>query len=181
MDRLISCCWPPRLLGLNGARRDVLTRRKSAGTEKGPYVTYDLRQPLQFLTRKKPAGKLAAMKAIFRARPIHSWLLILATMLLVVGNLCEFVGEAQGHALIGAHERNAPAEDHHHSSAHLASCENGAVPTSSSLLVSPDIVTPPPSVEVLLIPLQVQSVAVCRLPDSFSGPPLFILHATLLI
>src|SRR5262245_39787610 len=121
------------------------------------------------------------MEAIVRARPLPRWLLILATMLLIVGNLCEFVGEVQGHALTGAHERNAPAEDHHHSSAHLASCENGAVPTSSPVLVSPDIVTPPRSVEVLLIPLQVPSVSVCRLPDSFSGPPLFILHATLLI
>jgi len=112
---------------------------------------------------------------------MRSWLLVLATMLLVVGNLCEFVDEAEGHAPIGTHEGNAPVEGHHHSSAHLASCETGAVPTSSPVLVSPDIVTSLPSVQVFLLPLHVQSVSVGRLPDSLNGPPLFILHATLLI
>src|SRR5262245_14119082 len=121
------------------------------------------------------------MKAILRPRSMRSWLLILATMLLVVGNLCEFVDEAERHAPIGTHEGNAPAEGHHHNSAHLASCENGAVQTSSPVLVSPDVVTSLPSLQVFLRPLPVQSVAVGRLPDSLNGRPLFILHATLLI
>ena len=121
------------------------------------------------------------MKAMFRSRPMHSWVLVLAAILLVVGNLCEFVGEAEASAPIGAHEENAPAHDHHHTSAHLASCQNGGVPASSPVLVFPEIIIPPPSVEVFLMPVHVQSVTIGRLPESFNGPPLFILDATLLI
>jgi len=121
------------------------------------------------------------MKAMFRSRPMHSWVLVLAAILLVVGNLCEFVGEAEASAPIGAHEENAPAHDHHHTSAHLASCQNGGVPASSPVLVFPEIITPPPSVEMFLMPVHVPSVTIGRLPESFNGPPLFILDATLLI
>jgi len=107
--------------------------------------------------------------------------LVLAAILLVVGNLCEFVGEAEASAPIGAHEESAPAHDHHHTSAHLASCQNGGVPASSPVLVFPEIITSPPSVEMFLMPVHVPSVTIGRLPESFNGPPLFILDATLLI
>src|SRR5215470_8586652 len=120
------------------------------------------------------------MKAMLRSRPMHSWVLVLVAMLLVVGNLCEFVGEAEASAPIGAHEKNAPTDDHHHTSAHLASCQNGGVPATSPVLVFLEIITPP-SVEVFLVPLHAPSVAIGRLPESLKGPPLFILHATLLI
>jgi len=110
-----------------------------------------------------------------------TWLLVILTMFLVIGNACEFLGHAHTAPMAAEHEGDDAADSHHHSAAHLASCENGAVKIGTPVVLSPDLATPSASLEVYVAPLRAQAVTLGRVPASLSGPPLFIRHAALLI
>src|SRR5262249_20837437 len=99
-----------------------------------------------------------------------TWLLVFLTMFLVVGNACEFLGPTHDPAAASEHDGDDAADSHHHSAAHLASCENGAVPTDSTVVLSPDLATPSASLQLYVAPLRVQAVTLGRVPASLSGP-----------
>ena len=115
------------------------------------------------------------------SRFVPRWLLVFAAMLLVVGNVCEFSGDAHGATVASEHESEQSGEAHHHGAAHLTTCEDGGVPTSSVYPVAQDVVMATPRLGRFVEPLHVRAVVVSRLPVSLSGPPLFLLHAALLI
>ena len=109
------------------------------------------------------------------------WLLLFAAILIVVGNIFEFSGEAHGATLAPEHQSDQSGGPHHHGAAHLTTCENYVVSTSSASPVAPDAATFTPGLEGFVEPLDVRAVVVERLPLPLSGPPLVILHAALLI
>jgi hypothetical protein len=109
------------------------------------------------------------------------WLLMLAATLIVFGNVCEFSTESHSAEPAPAHETDQGGEPHHHSAAHLSACEGAATAPSNTPAVGPDAVAFLPSLELWVGPLQNRVVAVGTRPVSLSGPPLFILHAALLI
>ena len=109
------------------------------------------------------------------------WLLLFAAILIVVGNICEFSGDAHGATLAPERQSDQSGEPHHHGAARLSTCENDVVSTSSAHPVAPDEATFTPRLEGFVEPLDVRAVVVGRLPVPLSGPPLFILHAALLI
>jgi hypothetical protein len=108
-------------------------------------------------------------------------LLVFAAVLIVVGNICEFSGEAHGATPAPQHQRDQSGEPHHHGAAHLTTCENDVVSTSSAHPVAHDAAAFTPRPAGFVEPLDVRAVVVGRLPVPLSGPPLFILHAALLI
>jgi len=112
---------------------------------------------------------------------VPRWLLVLAAVLIVVGNVCEFPGGAHCATVASEHESEQSGEAHHHGAAHLTTCEDGGVPTSSLYPVAPDVVTAMPMLGDFVELLHVRAVVVARSPVSLSGPPLFLLHAALLI
>src|SRR5215813_11189273 len=95
-----------------------------------------------------------------------TWLLAFLTMFLVVGNACEFLGHAHTAAMAAEHEGDDAAESHHHSAAHLASCENGAVKMGTPVVLSPALATASATLEVYVAPLRVQTVTLGRGPAS---------------
>ncbi len=108
-------------------------------------------------------------------------LLALAAILIVVGSVCEFSGEAHGATLAPEHQSDQSGEPHHHGAAHLTTCEKDVVSTSSGHPLAHDAATFAPSLEGFVELLDVRAVGVGRLPVPLSGPPRFILHAALLI
>jgi hypothetical protein len=112
---------------------------------------------------------------------VSKWLLVLAAILIAVGNICEFSGEAHGATLAPGHQSDKSGEPHHHGAAHLTTCENDAVSTNSAHPVVPDAATFTPRLVGFAKPLDVRAVVVGRLPVPLGGLPLFILHAALLI
>ena len=106
------------------------------------------------------------------------YLPLFAAILIVVGNVCEFSGEAHGATLAPEHQSGEP---HHHGVAHLTVCENDAASTNSPHYVAPAAATFTPTLEGFVEPLDVRAVDVGRLSVPLSGPPLYILHAALLI
>ncbi len=114
-------------------------------------------------------------------RFVPKWLLIFAGILAIVGNICEFSGEAHGATLAPEHQSDQLGEPHHHGAAHLTTCENDAVSTNTAHPVAPVAATFTPRLEGFVEPLDVRAVDVGRLSVPLSGPPLFILHAALLI
>lgn len=116
-----------------------------------------------------------------RSRFGPKWLLVVAAVLIVAGNVCEFSGEAHGATVVPEHESQQSGEAHHHGAAHLATCEDGGLSISNTYPVLPDVVVVPPTLERFLESVHLRAVAVGRLPVSLSGPPLFLLHAALLI
>jgi hypothetical protein len=121
------------------------------------------------------------MQELRYLRFVPKWLLVFAAVLIVVGNICEFSGEAHGAALAPEHRSDQSSEPHHHGAAHLSTCENDAVSTSSAHPIAHYAATFTPSLEGFVEPPDVRAVVVGRLPIPLSGPPLFILHAALLI
>jgi hypothetical protein len=119
------------------------------------------------------------------SRFVPKWLLVFAAILIVVGNIvgyiCEFSGEAHGATLAPEHQSDQSGEPHHHGAAHLTTCENDVVSTNSAHPVALDAATFTPRLEGFVEPLDVGAVVVGRLPVPLGGPPLFILHAALLI
>jgi hypothetical protein len=115
------------------------------------------------------------------SRLVPRWLLVFAAVLIVAGNVCEFSGDAHDAAPASKHEREQSGETHHHGAAHLTTCEDGAVPTSSVYPFPPDVAMATPRLGRFVEPLHIRAVVVGRLPVSLSGPPLFLLHAALLI
>jgi hypothetical protein len=102
-------------------------------------------------------------------------------MLIVVGNICEFSGEAHGATLAPEHQGDQSGEPHHHRAAHLTTCEHDVVSASRAHPVAPEAATLTPRLEGFVEPLDVRAVVVGRLLVSLSGQPRFILHAALLI
>jgi len=115
------------------------------------------------------------------SRFVPRWVLFLAAILIVGGNIFEFSGEAHGATLAPEHQSDQSGEPHHHGGAHLTTCENEVVSTTSARPAAHDTATFTPRLEGFVEPLDVRAVVVGRLPVSLSGPPLFILHAALLI
>jgi len=115
------------------------------------------------------------------SRFVPTWLLVFAAALIVAGNVCEFSGEAHGAPLASEHEGEPSGEAHHHGAAHLVTCEDGGVFTQSTDPILPDVAVAVPTLRRFLEPLHLRAVDVGRLPVSLSGPPLFLLHAALLI
>ena len=109
------------------------------------------------------------------------WVLILAAILIVVGNVCEFSNVAHGSTQAPVHENGQSGDQHHHGAAHLTSCEGAAVPASSAPALGLDAAPLMPRLEAFLKPRHVRAVTLERLPVSLSGPPLYVLHAALLI
>jgi hypothetical protein len=109
------------------------------------------------------------------------WLLVLAAVLIVVGNVCEFSGKAHGATVVSEHDSEQSGEAHHHGAAHLTTCEDGGVSTSSSYPVLPDVAVSTPMLGRFLEAQRLRGLIVGRQPVSFGGPPLFLLHAALLI
>jgi hypothetical protein len=112
---------------------------------------------------------------------VSKWLPLFAAILIVVGIIFEFSGEAHAATLAPEHQSDQSGEAHHHGAAHLTACENDVVSTSSARPVAPDAATFTPGLEGFIEPLDVRAVVADRLPVPRSGPPLFILHAALLI
>jgi hypothetical protein len=108
-------------------------------------------------------------------------LLVFAAILIVVGNVCEFSGEAHGATLAPEHQSDRSDEPHHHGVAHFGTCENDVVSTNSVHPVAHDAAMPTQGLAGFVEPLDVQAVVAGRLLVSLSGPPRFILHAALLI
>jgi hypothetical protein len=115
------------------------------------------------------------------SRFVPKWLLVVAAILIVAGNTCEFSGEAHGATPAPERQSDQSGEPHHHGAARLTTCENDVVSTNSAHPVVPDAATFTPRLEGFVEPLDVRAVVVGRLPVSLKGPPLFILHAALLI
>lgn len=109
------------------------------------------------------------------------WLLVFAATLIVFGNVCEFSTESHSAEPATAHETDQGGEPHHHSAAHLSACEGAATAPSNTPAVGPDAVAFMPSREAWAEPLQDHVIAVGTRPVSLGRPPLFILHAALLI
>jgi hypothetical protein len=106
---------------------------------------------------------------------------LFAAILIVVGNICEFSGEAHSATLGPVHQSDQSGEPHHHGAAHLTTCENDVVSTSGVHPVAPDAATFTSGLEGFVEPLDVRAAGAGALPAPLSGPPLFIVHAALLI
>ena len=115
------------------------------------------------------------------SRFVPRWLFVFAVILIVAGNICEFSGEAHGATPAPEHRSDQSGAPHHHGVAHLAPCENDAASTNSANPVAPDVAMFAPRLERFVEPLDVRAAAGGRLPAPLIGPPLFILHAALLI
>src|SRR6266542_2310828 len=115
------------------------------------------------------------------SRFVPRWLLVFAAVLIVVGNVCEFSGDAHGATVASEHKSEQSGEAHHHGAAHLTTCEDGGVSTSSVYPVAPDVAMATPMLGRFVEPLHLRAVVVGRLSVSLSGPPLVLLHAALLI
>ena len=109
------------------------------------------------------------------------WVPLFAAILIVVGNSCEFSGEAHGATLAPEQQGDQSGEPHDHGAAHLTTCKIDVVFTTSAHPVAHDAATFTPRLEGFVEPLDLRAVVVGRLPVPLSGPPLFILHAALLI
>ena len=109
------------------------------------------------------------------------WVPLFAAIVIVVGSICEFSGEAHGATLAPEHQSDQSGEPHDHGAADLTACKNDVVSTNSAHPVAHDAPTFTPRPEGLVEPLDLRAVVVGRLPVRLSGPPLFILHAALLI
>ncbi len=107
--------------------------------------------------------------------------LVFVATLIVAGNVCEFSGEAHGAKLAPERQSDQSGEPHHDRAAHLTTCENEVVSTSSAHPVAHDAAMVTPRLEAFVELQDVQGVLVSRLPEPRRGPPLFILHAALLI
>lgn len=108
-------------------------------------------------------------------------MLLLSASLLVLGNVCEFSTEVHGAVPASAHEREQGDEPHHHSVAHLTACEGAAIASSAAPEVGPDAPAAIPNLGAWLEPPQDRVAAIGRVPVPTSSPPLFVLHASLLI
>ena len=121
------------------------------------------------------------MQVSTHSRFVPKWLPLFAAILIVAGNIFEFSGGPHGATLAPEHQSDQSGGPHHHGAAHLTTCENYVVSTSSASPVAPDAATFTPGLEGFVEPLDVRAVVVGRLPVPLTGPPLFILHAALLI
>ena len=106
---------------------------------------------------------------------------VFVAILIVAGNACEYSGEAHVSTRAPQHESDQSSDQHHHSAAHLTSCEGAAVSVSSAPVVGHDAAPLMPRLEAFLEPRHLQAVVVERRAVSLSGPPLYLLHAALLI
>jgi len=120
------------------------------------------------------------MQVSTHSRFVPKWLPLFAAILIVVGSICEFSGEAHGATLAPEQQGDQSGEPHDHGAVPLTTCKNDVVSTNSAHPVAHDAATFTPRLEGFVEPLDLRAVVVGRLPVPLSGPPLFILHAALL-
>ena len=109
------------------------------------------------------------------------WLAILIGLALALSSLCEAHGQAEERAGAGHHQDDPAPVGHEHDGLHAVSCDGEVISSTMAPVPSTDpavsAAAPAPGSSTIVGP------AVPRSLDGHPppGPPLFILHATLLI
>jgi hypothetical protein len=113
-----------------------------------------------------------------RFAALRHWVFPLLVALLVLGHACELPAYTE---LIASADHAAPAGHDHEGDAQALSCDATlAVPALGTADLTP-VVAMAVIAPVATAPAGTASLAIARPIRSFAGPPLFLLHSSLLI
>lgn len=121
------------------------------------------------------------MHALRRSRLVPKWLLVFAALLIAAGDVCAFSDAAHGSAMPPGHESDRSGEQHQHGVAHLGSCEGAVISGGSAPVIGHETTQLVPVLEAFPELRHARAVTVDGATVSRAGPPLYLLHAALLI